>query len=125
MPLSRYIYAVLLESPSKACFDVVYAAPAVPPCEAAIEAMLTMTPLGGGGGGSGSPRMEKEGGAEVAGAGLLARRWGRQARMRKKGPLRLMDRTLVQDEVVVVPVAAKLSIMPAQLIRMSMLGGVR
>ena len=45
--------------------------------------------------------------------------------MRKKGPLRLMDRTRVQREVGVVPVGAKLSIMPAQLIRMSMLGGVR
>ena len=44
--------------------------------------------------------------------------------MRKKGPLRLMDRTRVQREVGVVPVGLKLSIMPAQLIRMSMLGGV-
>ena len=41
--------------------------------------------------------------------------------MRKKGPLRLMDRTRVQREVGVVPVGEKLSMMPAQLIRMSML----
>ena len=41
--------------------------------------------------------------------------------MRKKGPLRLMERTLVQACVLVEPVGAKLSITPAQLIRMSML----
>ena len=80
-----------------------------------------MTPRGGGAGGSASPRIEKEGGAEGEGVGLLARRWGRQARMRKKGPLRFMDRTRVQREVGVVCVGEKLSIMPAQLIRMSML----
>lgn len=65
---------MLRERPSKACFDVVYAVPAVPPWVAATEAMLTMTPLGGGVGGRGEPVMENEGDAEGEVGGLLARR---------------------------------------------------